>query len=66
MREIKARRLTWLRHVEWKECDCNLKRFTYWKPIGNRPKGRPKIEWFDDVREDIKKIMINVIEKGSL
>ena len=37
----------------------NLKRNTYWKPIANRPRGRPKIEWFDDERGDIKKMKIN-------
>ena len=59
VREIKSRRLAWLGHVERKEDDCNLKRITYWKPIANRPRGRPKIEWFDDVRGDIKKMKIN-------
>jgi hypothetical protein len=25
-----------------------------WKPISNRPKGRPKIRWEDDVKKDIQ------------
>ena len=49
--------MAWLGHVERKEEDCNLN--TYWKPIANRPRGKPKIELFDDVRGDIKKMKIS-------
>jgi hypothetical protein len=29
-----------------------------WKPISNRPTGRPKARWEDDVKKDIKKLKV--------
>ena len=52
--ESKLIRLAWLGHDERNEDDCNLKRITNWKKIANRRRGIPKIEWLNDVREDLK------------
>ena len=32
--------------------DCHQKAIKNWKPIVNKPRGRPKTEWFDDMGED--------------
>jgi hypothetical protein len=28
----------------------------FWEPIANRPTGRPKTRWEDDVKKDIQKL----------
>ena len=50
-------RLSSLGHVE-RMADVNVKRIKRWKPMSNRPIGRPKIRWEDDVLEDIKSMKV--------
>ena len=38
--------------------DNNLKKIKRWKPMSNRPIGRPQIRWEDDVLEDIKSMNV--------
>jgi hypothetical protein len=34
--------------------DSNVKKIKRWKPMSERPIGRPKLRWEDDVSEDTK------------
>jgi len=55
---IKKQRLNWLGHVERMAKDNNVKKIKRWKPMSNRPIGRPEIHWEDDILEDIKSMNI--------
>lgn len=59
VRFIKALRIRWYGHVQRREETKVLKRITDWKPFGNRKRGRPKIRWEDQVKEDLKRMRIN-------
>jgi hypothetical protein len=41
--------------------DNNVKKIKRWKPLSQRPIGRPKICWEDDVLEDIKSMNVRAI-----
>jgi hypothetical protein len=56
---IKKQRLNWLGHVERMTEDNNVQEINRWKPMSNRPIGRPKTRWEDDVLEDIKSMSIS-------
>ena len=53
---IKKQRLNWLGHVERMSEDNNVKKIYRWKPLAQRPTGRPKTRWEDDVSEDMKRL----------
>ena len=36
-----------------------------WKPMGNRPVGRPRQRWQEDVMEDLKKAKSKKLEGDS-
>jgi len=55
---IRKQRLNWLGHVERMTEDNNVKKIERWKPIAERPTGRHKLRWEDDVLEDIKSIIV--------
>ena len=46
---IKKQRLNWLGHVQRMAEDNDVKKFKRWKPMSQRPIGRPKKRWEDDV-----------------
>jgi len=50
--------LNWLGHVECMTEDNNVKKIKRWKPTSERPIGRPKLCWEDDVLEDIRSINV--------
>ena len=54
VRHIKSRRLSWLGLVE-KMTNERVPKIIYkWKPYSTRPKGRPRLRWEDDVRNDLE------------
>ena len=55
---ITKQRLNWLGHVERMAEDNIVQKIKRWKPMSERPNGRPKTRWEDDVLEDIKSINI--------
>jgi len=60
---ITKQRLNWLGHVERKAEDNIVQKIKRWKPMSERPIGRPKTRWKDDVLEDIKSINISIWKK---
>jgi hypothetical protein len=41
------------------------RRLLVWKPMGNRPVGRPRQRWQEDVMEDLKKDENKKLEGNS-
>jgi len=58
IRFIKKQRLNWLGHVERMAEDNNVQKIKRWKPMSERPMGRAKTRWEDDVLEDIKRMNV--------
>jgi hypothetical protein len=56
VRYIKYKRLSWLGHVERMTIERVAKTIYKWKPYATRPKGRPRVRWADDVRNDLRKM----------
>ena len=52
---VKAQRLSWFGHTNRTPETSTVKRTHTWKPFTERPAGRPKSPWEDDVRNDLKK-----------
>jgi hypothetical protein len=51
---VKARRISWIGHVERME-DCRMsKRVMRENIYTKRRRGRPKVRWLDDVQEDLR------------
>jgi hypothetical protein len=59
VRYIKYKRLSWLGHVERMTNERVAKTIYKWKPYAIRPKGRPRVRWEDDVRNDLRKMGVN-------
>jgi hypothetical protein len=55
VRFIKAQRIKWLGHIQRMDQTRPARRILDWKPMGNRPVGRPRQRWQKDVMEDLKK-----------
>ena len=54
VRYIKYKRLSWLGYVERMTNERVAKTIYKWKPYATRLKGRPRIRWEDDVRNDLR------------
>jgi hypothetical protein len=53
VRHIKSKRLSWLGHVERMSKERVPKTIYKWKPNATRQKGRPRLRWEDDVKNDL-------------
>jgi len=51
--------LGWLGHVERMTNERVAKTIYKWKPYATIPKGRPRVRWEDDVRNDLRKMGVN-------
>ena len=54
--EIRRRRLRWFEHVKRREEGDCLGEVLRMDVTGNRPRGRPKKIWMDNVKEDLRKL----------
>ena len=59
VRVIKSRGLRWAGHVARMEEGRSVFKILTVKPTGNRPLGRPRRRWEDNIRMDLEEIGIN-------
>jgi len=50
---IKGQRIQWIVHNLRREENDPIRVAFEWKPVGKRPKGRPRKRWIDRVTEDL-------------
>ena len=55
---VKAQRLSWYGHIYRKPETSIVKKIYKWQPYINRPVGRPKHRWDDNVRNDLRKMKL--------
>jgi hypothetical protein len=55
---VKAQRLSWFGHINRMPETGIVKKIYKWKPFTERPVGRPKCRWEDDVRNGLKMMKI--------
>jgi hypothetical protein len=65
VRFIKAQRIKWLGHIQIMDQARPTTKLLDWKPMGNRPVGRSRQRWQDDVMEDLKKLKVKRREGNS-
>jgi hypothetical protein len=58
VRFVKARRISWVGHVERMEKSSMPKTVMREKIYTRRKRGRPKVRWLDDVQEDLQEMGI--------
>lgn len=56
---VKAQRIGWLGHIMRASEMSTIKAITMWKPSENRPRGRPRIRWKDQVEQDLRNMNIS-------
>jgi hypothetical protein len=61
IRQIKSRRMRWAGHVARVGEERNLYKVLVGKPEGKRPLGRPRHEWEDGIRMDLRKTGLGVV-----
>jgi hypothetical protein len=54
VKHIKSKRFSWLGHVERMPKERVPNTIYKWKPYATRPKGRPRLRWEDDARNDLR------------
>jgi hypothetical protein len=60
-----SKRLSWLGHVERMPDERVAKSIYKWKPYATRPKGRPRLRWEDDMRNDLRKMGVKNWKQGA-
>ena len=53
-------------HVERMPDERVVKSIYKWKPQATRPKGRPRLRWDDDVRDDLRKMGSKQLETEGM
>ena len=51
---MRWRRLEWFGHIKRRDETENIRVVAEMKMEGKRPRGRPKLRWYDTVRRDLK------------
>jgi hypothetical protein len=59
VRVIKSRRMRWVGHVAHMGEGIGVYRVLVGRPRGNRPLGRPRCRWEDNIRLDLRETGIN-------
>jgi hypothetical protein len=57
-RFIKAQKIKWLRHIQRMDQARPTRKPLDWKPMRNRPVGKQRQRWKEDVMEDFKKLKV--------
>jgi len=55
---VKAQRLSWFGHINRMPETSIVRKIYKWKPSTSRPVGKPKSQWEDDVRHDLRKMKL--------
>jgi hypothetical protein len=55
---IKAQKSKWLGNIQRMDQAKPARKLLDWKPVGNRPVGRPRQRWQEDIMEDFKKLKV--------
>jgi hypothetical protein len=55
---VKTQRLRWFRHIQRRDPQHTRREIMNWKSVEERPKGRPRIRWEDQINEDTRRIGI--------
>jgi hypothetical protein len=50
--------MSWFGHINRMPETSIIKRIHKWNPFAGRPAGRPKSQWEDDLRNDLKKMKL--------
>ena len=56
MRVVKSRRMRWAGHVARMGEDRGVHRVLVGKPEGNKPLGRPRRRWEDNIKIDLEEV----------
>jgi hypothetical protein len=59
---MKSRRMRWAGHVARMGEKMNMYRLWVRKPKGNRPLGRPRRRWIDNIQIDFLEIGLSVVD----